>query len=134
MRSHGEGSSEKSEYHVRFKDEDEVNMSCFYNLQKEAWRSQLERAILRSSAVRDSLVAGDSTILSFPSLGGRLSIILPYIQLVLLIVDSYVPNFAFLHQRTDDPSGMEPFHHTNTTRKVSLTTDEINQCISSLDP
>ena len=71
MRSHGEGSSEKSEYHVRFKDEDEVNMSCFHNLQKEAWRSQLERAILRSSAVRDSLVAGDSTILSFPSLGGR---------------------------------------------------------------
>ena len=48
-----------------------MNMSCFYNLQKEAWRSQLERAILRSSAVRDSLVAGDSTILSFPSLGGR---------------------------------------------------------------
>ena len=71
MRSHGEGDSEKSEYHIRFKDEDEVNVSWFSHFQKEAWRSQLERAILRSSAMRGFVVPDESSFLSLQFSGGR---------------------------------------------------------------
>lgn len=71
MRTHGEGGTEKSEYHVRFKDESKVGLSRYCDIQKEAWRSQLERAILRSSAVKNLFIAGKSTLQSFSASRGR---------------------------------------------------------------